>query len=369
MKLLFPHRKESDEMPSDGYLYKVPSFCKRNCRLRQCQDFYDSFDKNDELRPCPYGFGVYRHILAEEVVFFCGLNIEKFTSLRDIRKRLSASDWLPRMPYQNFLSSIDPIVEQAESFSQREKAVRQGEKDLLQDQQLLNDTLHEVRKLNAQIKASVEQLSTAMSGLDCTKEIEDIRRNLEANSNLLSLRLNTYDMIVNPDTAINGVTAPIPVFKKFEKMYKCLYALRKKNNIEVKMYCSTRDESTFVFRGKDNLELGLFIIVENAMKYSLEKRIIEIEFEEYSTKLIVRCKNWGLKLKDDELSKITQRGYRGKMVVSKADIQGSGLGLYLLTQICDENGVDLQFRVGEERYSYDGWQYSPFIVELTFVNK
>lgn len=368
MNILFPHRKSSETVICDGFLYKTPSFCKRMCQSKQCYDFYESFDKNDELKSCPYGFGVYRHILSDEVVFLCGLNIEKVTNIRDIRKRLSSSDWLPRMPYQSFLNCINPIVEQAENLNQRELAVRQGEKELIQDQQLLNDTLHEIRKLNAQIKASVEQLSMALSELDGTKEIDNIRRNLEANSNLLSLRLNTYDMVINPDTAINGVTAPIPIFKKIEKMYKCLYALRKKKNIEVNMHCSTKDESTFNYRGKDNLELGFFIIVENAMKYSLENRVIDIEFEEYSNRLIVRCQNWGIRIKKDELQKITQRGYRAKMVVNKGDIPGSGLGLYLLAQICEENNVGLNFKTGDDRYCYDGWQYSPFIVELIFQN-
>lgn len=368
MILLYPHRRYFDDTIKDGYLFRATSFCKRMCQSKICREFYDTLDKEGEVCTCPYGFGVYKYTMSDEVNYLCGLNIEKVTNLRNIRKRISSSDWLPRIPYQNFCNSINPLMVQAEEFNQREQAVRIGEKNLKQEQQLLNDTLHEVRKLNAQIKASVEQLSVALEGIDRTKEIEDIRKNLEANSNLLSLRLNTYDMVVNPDTAVNGVRAPIPVFKKIEKMYKCLYALRKKKNLEMNMYCTTKEESTFVYRGKDNLELGFFIIIENAMKYSLESRTISVEFVEYPNKLIVRCQNWGLRPKDDELSKITQRGYRAKIAVNKGDVPGSGLGLYLLSQICDENSVDLCFKLGDERYYYDGWQYSPFIVELTFRN-
>lgn len=237
---------------------------------------------------------------------------------------------------------------------------------LNQNISLLNETLHEVRKINNQLKSSVLQLSNALRSvyIESNKfiEIKNIRKNIEANTSLLSIRMDTYDMIFNPDSIKDEMVVPIAVYKKIEKVYKCLFAQRKEKNIEVQMSGHT-DRS---FRLSNTIELAIFIIVDNAIKYSPRNEEVNIEFLDCVHSLEVTFTNWGIRPNSGEMAHIRERGFRSQKVIEETNIEGSGLGLYLLQQICDLNNVKLDIHIGNGSMKVNGLGYAPFIVKLTF---
>ena len=173
----------------------------------------------------------------------------------------------------NYSSSVSKS-----SIREEQEQLESEEKTLKQNISLLNETLHEVRKINNQLKSSALQLSNALRSayIDSNNsiEIENIRKNIEANTSLLSIRMDTYDMIFNPDSIKDDMVVPISIYKKIEKVYKCLYAQRKKKDIDVKMDGHTGR----VFRLNNTIELAFFIIVDNAIKYSPVNEEVKIEF-------------------------------------------------------------------------------------------
>lgn len=65
---------------------------------------------------------------------------------------------------------------------------------------------------------------------------------------------------------------------------------------------------------------------------------------------------------------MTDRGFRSKKIIESNKYDGRGIGLFILKTICQIVGVKLRITIGTENKYYDGYRFSPFIVELTFDN-
>jgi len=274
-----------------------------------------------------------------------------------MRKRFSKT----LRKYNNYSSSVSKS-----EMREKKELLENEEKTLKQNISLLNETLHEVRKINNQLKSSALQLSNALQyaciDSNNSTEIVNIRKNIEANTSLLSIRMDTYDMILNPDSIKDDMVVPISIYKKIEKIYKCLYAQRKVKDIDVKMYGHT-DRS---FRLNNTIELAFFIIIDNAIKYSPVSEELKIEFLDCVHSLEVTFTNWGIRPNVGEMAHIRERGFRSQKVIDETSIDGNGLGLYLLQQICDSNNVKLDIHIGKGRQIVKGLNYAPFVVKLTF---
>ena len=68
---------------------------------------------------------------------------------------------------------------------------------------------------------------------------------------------------------------------------------------------------------------------------------------------------------DEELEKLTLRGYRGANA-AMAKCEGSGIGLYTLAKICSSQDIILQ--ISTEKYSEQVEDYGIFHLTLTFTN-
>lgn len=227
------------------------------------------------------------------------------------------------------------------------------------EEELFKDTLHEVRKINNQIKSSAEQLfNHHCDFLSSNTDIKNIITNISQNSNLLSIRMDAYDMLKNPHSIDSEIELPLCVYKKIEKCYKCLYSARTKKSIEVILSPNERK-----YRLKNTIELAFFIILENAIKYTPDGNNITVSFNEIGNNMEVKFKNLGIRPLDSEIEQLTERGFRSKRVLDK---EGSGLGLYLLNQICKSNNVKLHIDIGGKKIKGGGTTYSDFTVTLTF---
>ena len=276
---------------------------------------------------------------------------------------------------QVYLSRPRP-QEQGKYFTQREKELNERqarlaeqEQDLEISKKLLDDTLHEIRKINNQINGSILNLSNSISKIEIEdaeldRFIHNTLKTLDGNSTLLSIRMDAYDIMFNPTSVSRELDYMMSVFGKVEKVYKCLYTSKKAKNIEIHL----NGRSDGKYRLRNSMELAFFIIIENAIKYSPEDESIEIDFNEYNDKLEVTFCNWAICPQNEEMNFLTVRGFRSKSVVKKGNYEGSGLGLYLLKQICGANNVEYTFEKGNDSKFVRGIEYNPFIVTLSFRN-
>ena len=348
----------------DGYLLKLPRYCRQNfTKNLKCKEFYRRIDITGKPMICPYGF--VAAVIPTKNIIITGLNVETYSVKKEIIKRIHKMDWCPCIPPAQLNNTLLYLTASNDPTSTINDNIEEQAKKLQQERELFEDTIHEIRKINNQLKQSSDNLSQWL--IDQHEEgkfINDVQQNIYANSDLLSKRLNAFDIIMNPDNKANEMEIDFPVYKKIEKVYKCLYSLRHDKNIIVKL----SGESRAFIKAKDILELALFIIIENAFKYSPPNKQVLISFKEIGKRLEVRVQNWGLRIYEHEINKLSQRGYRGEQSRAYNKIQGTGLGLYVFNKICSDNNVDYRISIGNDSQALDGWVYKPFVVQMTFNN-
>jgi signal transduction histidine kinase len=100
----------------------------------------------------------------------------------------------------------------------------------------------------------------------------------------------------------------------------------------IKVY---NDNKTFLMIGDEGLLMHIFVcLIDNAIKYSDENKIIEIRVSEENNLYYVRIKNYGIVIEKVHWRKIFEREFRAPLA-RKRFRQGSGIGLYIIGKICD----------------------------------
>lgn len=254
-----------------------------------------------------------------------------------------------------------------EAFNKEEQRLKEEEKQLIINKDLLDDTLHEIIKINNQIKANSLEISKTINSLKIEdegidKHIHNTLKTLEGNASLLSIRMDAYGLAFNPTSSNDEMEAYIGVYGKVEKVYKCLYYSKKSNDLSISLI----GNSDRKYRLRDSIELAFFIIIENAIKYSPHGSEISITFIEDGQNLNVVFENYAICPSPGEIPLLTERGYRSNNVRCLSKVKGNGLGLFLLKTICDRNKVAYDIQIKDKSRKYDGRIYNTFCVILTF---
>lgn len=362
----FPYRITAGGDLMTGILFTTPQFCCSNKNNPKCKRFYRGL-KNIGTYKCPYGFGVEVLDWAGENIIFTCLNVEKISEQNSIRKHLKSSEFYPRISLQEYSRYkkcfLSIIQENKQFFDSSINQTIETEK-LKETKELLENTIHEIRKLNTQLKSTTTKLTTALYGLrKSTDYIESLNLDVYSISNLMTIRLDTYDLEVNPELNLEIEKKPIAIYKKVEKVYKCLRSEIQKKNLTIKL----EGQSHNYFNANNLIEIAFFIILDNAIKYSPKNKDIIVSFSEIDNRLQIQFKNTGLRPNDEERKTLFNRGQRSKIAIAQ-NIEGRGLGLYLLDQICVANNVGLRMEIGSDYYFENGLKYSPFIINLYFNN-
>jgi len=270
--------------------------------------------------------------------------------------------------------SIPKPKEQKKYFLSKEEELRKmkiriKEKEglLEANQNLLDDTIHEIRKINNQIKATLLNLTRQIDSLvfdnpDAERSITNTLKTLDANASLLSIRMNAYNLLLNPSSTDEELITTMGIYGKIEKVYKCLYASRNAKRLNIIL----RGNTEKVCRLCDSIELAFFIIIENAIKYSPDGEDIFIIFAENERFLKVDFINLAICPKTNELNHLKERGFRSEYA-RRSHIAGSGLGLFLFDKICLANHVKYEIKIMNDIRVINDKKYSSFEVSMYFV--
>lgn len=361
----FPYKVLNTGEIKGGCYFDIPKFCSQNCNGAKCKKFYSNLKIENGIQVCPYGFCAERVMIADSEFVFTCLNIKEHSKRKEMRRRITDKDFNPPITftkYEYLKSIFREAISETNSYEEY-KEVRNNEV-LKNEREALDNAIHEIRNLTNQLTSRADKLSEAVIGYIDKERIESLSKNIYALSNLMSIRLESYNLEVDPSIIKTASTIEIPIYKKIEKAYKCLQEIISKKNLRVIL----NDKSYNKYEAGSLLEIAFFIILENAIKYSPEGETISVDFHEYETSLKVVFTNWGLKPNSDELLRLKERGYRSKRVKDQNEIQGRGIGLYLLHQICEAYNIDIKYYIKKEQKSKDGYIYVPFVIELKFEN-
>lgn len=226
----------------------------------------------------------------------------------------------------------------------------------------INDLLHETRTLNGRVKTTIDSLwensedETSIS----REELLTTLKNAHVSSHMISNRFAYFDSILNPSLSTISPYSAV-VFKKFDKMRKLLKGYLRKN---VWISLNSPSQCNYRYQIYSTFEILLFIVLENAIKYSVDNRSVDVDFEENGNILNVQIKSLGPYCDENEILHLCEKGFRGTNAQA-IQPKGHGFGLNFAKQICVDHNIDISF---ESIYSHKdhGVNYGTFNVKLHF---
>ncbi len=336
-----PTWNKSEKSLSSGMFFKQPSVCCK-ANFDKCNWFYSSIEEKRGFHICPCGLTAYSTGLFNNPIF-SGIRV---SGHYDVKKTKSLkSDFLPTLPEALVVDSVS-------------KYLVEGVNEII-DIDLVNSSLHEIRKFNLEIKRVAEELL----GMPETGKTEICKKvkSIFAASSLISVRLNVYDFEENPQIITASTPYNVQLYKKFDKANHILEVYARDNRVRVKL-CGN---SYITIEAYPVLDFLPFVILENAIKYSPSDQDVMVQFDEYGSSLDVTIRSIGPALSKTEMQQVFDKGSRGKTAKS-IDSSGGGYGLYFAKVICDLHNIDISAKVGKTRFTLNGVTYKDFEILLHY---
>ncbi len=331
--------------PHDGKLIKAYSFCKNMENRSKCGKFLLSVKTISGFYICPFGFTCYIKHQENNIFITCSLRV--------------VGNYFPKKANPKVLIGESHVL--SEDFVR--KCVNESITSSTQTKKIdevkafLEVTLHEIRKLNRDIKSQAEELNISLRGDTFSADFLKYRvQNIFSTSSLISVRLDTFDVLFNPGIISSNTPIPFYIYKKFEKTMHCLDNLCKKKRINF----NVQGSSYVSIDAYPVLELLPYVLLENALKYSPENNEIKVIFD--NERVIIE--NLGPHLTKDEMNSIFERTVRGKN--AREFFSGTGNGLFFAKQVCDLHNIKINASVDKILYRMEQVPYSIFKITLDF---
>lgn len=343
------------KLEDGAYIHLLP-FCKNNCSKEICASHYAHLKESEPgVYPCPYGLSSIVYSMPTENLIFTGLRIKGTYNKK--RAKVTECDhpiFNPQISEENCMAIATEVAKGIAENSTLQKKF-----------EAINDLLHETRTLNRNIKNSIDEI------WDAQKNEEDIEKdtlltllkNAHVNSYMIYNRFSYFDSLLNPTLSIGSPYFHV-IFKKFDKMRKLLKGYKRKNVwINLK---PQNQRSEYRYPILPTFEILLFILLENAIKYSPNDLPVNVDFVESGSTLDVTISSLGPYCDENEILLLCQKGYRGEQA-RVVEEQGQGFGLSFAKQIAGAHKVGISF---ESKYSHkdQGIKYGTFSVHLHFDN-
>jgi len=211
------------------------------------------------------------------------------------------------------------------------------ESSMHQIRQFTADASHELRSPITLIRAAAEySLRRDRSKEDLVEAMSKIERESERTSRLISdlLMLARTDAQVHPiaDAQANLVAATQDVLQRITPLVQ---------GKQIKMESSIPPTSIFVRGSQDIVERLVFILVDNALKFTNPGGDIQVTLAQNETKGLLEVTDTGVGIADADLKHIFDRFWRADRVRTREE-GGSGLGLSIAQKIVEQCGGSIR---------------------------
>ena len=196
--------------------------------------------------------------------------------------------------------------------------------------QLINDVSHELKTPLTSLILIGERLESVVSKKDrylvkrLKKESKRLRKMAEETLELSKLESNE-DFNKNKKISISDLIM---------ESWQTLKPLAEKKDIKINLFSPTK---YYISGDIENLKRAFINILDNAIRYSPTKEGIQIEIFKRDSSVVIRVRDKGIGLEENESNDIFSRFYRGDPSRTKFKKSGSGLGLSITKKIINNN--------------------------------
>ena len=308
---------------ADGYLFQQPSYCIKKCKSHDCIDL----DKDQFTHyTCSYGFSCYRFSFSNTKFIINGMLIpEHNRELRGQKRKIYKSNKIKEAAVSHFrgvLASLQKYVTYLSSL---------GIKDNI-------SVFHDIKTSLGLVMNSAQSIVDLAPGENFETKLENAdheARNLFLSASLLNDQLALVDIIVNPERISYGRKRRTAIYKLFHKIGRLFIDKAAKRHIEINIAGS----SYYQVYAYESIQFLPLILIDNAVKYSLEgkKVFIQIDDNKRTNAVDVTVSSYGPIVQPKYADHIFDKYFRGDNA-SFFSSQGNGLGLFLAQEIAGAHG-------------------------------
>ncbi len=196
--------------------------------------------------------------------------------------------------------------------------------------QLINDVSHELKTPLTSLILIGERLESVVSKKDrylvkrLKKESKRLRKMAEETLELSKLE-SSEDFNKNKKISISDLIM---------ESWQTLKPLAEKKDIKINLFIPTK---YYISGDIENLKRAFINILDNAIRYNPKNEDIQIEIFKRDSSVVIRVRDKGIGLEENEKNDIFSRFYRGDPSRTKFKKSGSGLGLSITKKIINNN--------------------------------
>jgi DNA-binding response OmpR family regulator/anti-sigma regulatory factor (Ser/Thr protein kinase) len=169
------------------------------------------------------------------------------------------------------------------------------------------------------------------------KELNIVYRNARR---LLSL-VDQLLLFRKADTEADQLKISLVNFKNLcYEVYLCFVQQARSKSIEYRFECA--NENIYLYVDKEKIEISLFNLLSNSMKYTPEKGRIIFKIEEKENDVLVSLSDTGVGISHEEGDKLFEKFYRVGSGTGTAK-SGFGIGLYLAKHFIDNHKGEIYY--------------------------
>jgi len=245
---------------NNSSVFDSPKFCLEKKDNPKCRTYYSRIITTQGFSICPYGFSSYSTIIAGKKIILTGMKIDGNYDRKKLKNKLN-NEFIPLISINKF----HEIIGNNSVLIKTELLLQNKEREIKDISENVLPNIHEVRKLNGEIKKQAEHASLLYKKIENIDDLLKFRiDNIYHTSSLISIRLDFYDWQMNPDLINSMPKIPVEIYKKFDKVRHCLNNYCNTNNITIRF----EGESFTSIQGLQIFDILPFLLLENATKYS-----------------------------------------------------------------------------------------------------
>lgn len=319
---------DSGEAPSDGLLLRLPDVCRKSIvKTPRCQEHYQQLTKqpNGSLVQCPQGFASYRFRAGDRNLALTGFI--PYPRLGGDGERRQAKAY-PR--HKTETSSVEETTRAVQGVGEHLRAL---ETETIRKYSL---ALHEIRKLNRNVKQTAERLAKEESPDNpdrASRPLVSIWKTAE----LMSQQFDVLEILANEDLARLPLNSAGNIYKIFDKCAR-IYSPDGSPH-DIKLHAPSTGFSAKVRFCDKTIPIIPTVLLQNAVKYSLPMTDVRVDFLMVGSRCRVSVLNY-TKPNSALNDSVFERGVR-----ASGDSEGSGIGLYVAQLVAAQHGTRITVQV------------------------
>ena len=322
----FPGQDKEEEIYVDGKKVLTLHWKQMSAENQLDSELYNYFRNN-----------IYRSIILSALIVILLTMILSFVLSKKITLPLikvkNAALEIAQGNYQQNIESKgdDELTELINAFNLMTKKLQKLEKIRKES---TSDLAHELRTPLTTLKGYLEAVEDGK--LEADQEIiKEMQEETQRMTNLVE-KLNEFADAQNKIFNLKKERLNLnSVIKKVVKQQR--HSITAKNiNLNLELA-----EDLYIKGDRDSLFQIFNNLIENAVKYNIEKGTIEIKSQKHKNDLIISIKDSGLGISDKDLPYIFERFYRADKSRNSKN-QGSGIGLAVVKELMEAHQGEIE---------------------------